>query len=256
MTALALGIGVPALVAFTLEREYARDLASAETRAANTARALEQHAERTFETIDTYLRAVASLVGPRIGTLSPDSVHAALREQFLHTRLNNIMVIDRAGHAIAEAVTVPARPLNVEDRDYFRALRTGPSGGFAIGLPLTGRLTGKTLIPVARRIDGPDGTFAGIVQAMVDPAAFEQVYDDIDNGPGATLNLWRSDGTLLVRTPRRPDVVGKNFSDSSNYRDHVPQRDAKPFWSYALSDGVATSRPPAGGCSATSRTTC
>lgn len=107
-----------------------------------------------------------------------------------------------------------------------------------IGDPITGRLSGKVLIPVARRIDGPDGSFAGIVQATVDPERFESVYAGIDNGPGAGLSLWRSDGTLLVRSPPLPAVIGKNFADGENYRLHVPIRDDKPFWTTAMTDGV------------------
>lgn len=238
VAALVIGLSVPALVANNLHRQYVQELAGAETRAANTARALDQHAARTFETIDTYLRAVAALVGPRFDNISSETVHVTLRDQFLRSRLNNIIVIDRIGRSIVEADVFPARALDVQDREYFQKLRDRPNVGLVIGLPLTGRLTGKTLIPVARRIDGPDGAFAGVVQAMLDPQTFEAVYSALDNGPGATLNLWRADGTLLVRSPHKPEVIGRNFADGTNYREHVPSRDNQPFWSPGLTDGI------------------
>ncbi|MCJ2061606.1 PAS domain S-box protein [Methylobacterium sp. J-088] len=238
IAALTLGLGVPAFVAVTLNRQHAQELANAEVRAANTAHALEQHAARTFEIIDTYLRAVAPLVGQREGGLAPEAIHAALREQALRSRLNNIIIVDRLGRTVVEADAFPARSLDVRDRDYFQALRDRPGTGLTIGNPITGRLTGKLLIPVARRIDGPDGTFAGIVQATVDPRMFEAVYGAIDNGPGAGLSLWRTDGTLLVRTPPLPGMIGRNFADGENYRQHVPSRDEKPYWSATMTDGV------------------
>jgi PAS domain S-box-containing protein len=237
-TALAVGLGVPVLVAVTMNHQYAQEVAQAEVRAANTAHALEQHAARAFETIDTYLRAVAPLVGSGASSLSPESIHAALREQVPRSRLNNILIIDRDGRATVEADAFPARALDVHDRDYFQTLRDRPDSGLVIGNPIIGRLTGKLLIPVARRIDGPDGAFAGVVQAMLDPQTFEAVYGTIDNGPGAGLTLWRLDGTLLVRSPPMPSVIGKNFAQGENYRQHVPARDDKPYWSTAMTDGI------------------
>ncbi|SFH92402.1 PAS domain S-box protein [Methylobacterium brachiatum] len=236
--ALAVGLGVPALVGFAVFNQRAQDIADAEIRAANTAHALEQHAARTFETIDTYLRAVAPLVGPRAVDLPSEAIHTALRDQMQHSRLNNIIIIDRNGRATVEADAFPARPLDVQDRDYFQALRDRPNSNVVIGNPITGRLTGKVLIPVARRIEGPDGTFLGVVQATVDPQTFESVYGAIHNGPGAGLTLWRSDGTLLVRSPPLPSVIGKNFAEGENYRQHVPARDTKPYWSATMTDGV------------------
>lgn len=238
VTALALGLGIPALVGVTLHRQYEGELKEAGLRAANTAHTVEQHAARTFEIIDTYLRAVAPLVGRREGNPSSEAVHAALREQVKRSRLYNIVIVDRDGHATVEGQAFPARALDIHDRDYFRALRDRPTGGLLIGDPITGRLSGKVLIPVARRIDGPDGSFAGIVQATVDPERFESVYAGIDNGPGAGLSLWRSDGTLLVRSPPLPAVIGKNFAEGENYRLHVPNKDDKPFWTTAMTDGV------------------
>lgn len=237
--ALVLGLGIPILLTDTLYRQRVQDLAEAEQRAVNTARTLAQHAERTFETIDTYLRAVGSLAGPRAGEMRPEMVHAALHEQFTHARgLVNIMIIDRDGRALVDADAFPARALDVRDRDYFQALRDRPGGGLVVGHPITGRLTGKLLLPVARRIDGPDGAFAGVVQALIDPDVFRAVYEAIDNGPGAAVSLWRADGTLLARAPWVPEMIGRNYAAGPNYKLHVPIRDDKPFWSLAITDGI------------------
>lgn len=237
-TALTIGLGVPALVGIALDHQRGQAVADAEVRATNTSQALEHHAARTFETIDTYLRAVAPLVGPAAGNLSSEAIHAALREQMQRARLNNLIILDRNGRAIVEADAFPARPLDVQDRGYFQALRDDANRGMVIGNPITGRLTGKVLIPVARRIEGPGGAFLGIIQATVDPQTFESVYAEIHNGPGAGLTLWRSDGTLLVRSPPLPAIIGRSFAESENYRQHVPSRDEKPYWSIAMTDGV------------------
>ncbi|SFM87674.1 PAS domain S-box protein [Methylobacterium pseudosasicola] len=237
--AVAIGLGIPAFLAHNLLLQRGQELAEAEQRVANTARALEHHAARTIEVTDAYLRAVAALLGPRATDLRPESLHSALREHFSRSRgLSNIVVIDRDGKSIVEAASFPTRPLNVSDRDYFKALRDRPGDSLAIGRPLVGSLTGKLVLPIARRIEGPDGAFAGLVQAVLDAEAFQAVYDAIDNGPTALLNLWRTDGTLLVRSPHVPDLIGRNFASSENYQRFALKRDSKPFWSPGATDGV------------------
>ena len=52
------------------------------------------------------------------------------------------------------------------------------------------------------------------------------------------LSLWRSDGTLLVRSPTLPGATGRNFASGENYRRHVVPRDVRPFWSKGSTDGV------------------
>ena len=237
--AFVVALGIPAILAYSLRQQYVHELADAEQLTVNMARSLEQHAARTLEAIDTYLGAVAPLIAPRKDGLPLDTIHAALREQFVRSHhLHNLIVTDAKGRSIIEAVEFPARPLDVHDRDYFQELRDAQHGDLVIGQPIIGRLTGRLLLPIARRIDNPDGTFAGIVQAMLTPETFQSFYDRIDNGPGATLDLWRADGTLLVRSPLRPGLVGKNFAETPIYRLHVPFRDAKPFWALSSVDGV------------------
>lgn len=237
--ALGIGLGIPTFLAHTLLAQRTHELADAEQQVTNTARALEHHAVRTVEVTDAYLRAVASLVGSRARDMPPETLHAALHEQFARSRgLSNLVVIDANGEAIVEAAAYPTRRLNVRERDYFQVLHDQPGDGLAIGKPLVGSLTKRLVLPIARRIDGPNGEFAGIVQAVLDAEAFQSVYDGINNGPGALLNLWRADGTLLVRSPYAPEFVGRNFAASESYRRHAVIKDAKPFWAPGATDGL------------------
>ena len=64
---------------------------------------------------------------------------------------------------------------------------------------------------MSRRLDKPDGTFDGIVQAVVDLEEFQRVYKAIDLGQGSAVNLLRDDGTLVVRQP--PDSAGRRSED-------------------------------------------
>src|SRR5439155_5519338 len=68
-------------------------------------------------------------------------------------------------------------------------------------------------IITSRRLEKADGTFDGIVQAVVDLEDFQRVYQAIDLGQGSAINLLRDDGTLFVRQPQIPQVVGRKFPE-------------------------------------------
>ncbi|GJD96683.1 PAS domain S-box protein [Methylobacterium iners] len=237
--AVLVGLGIPALVAGSLYQQRGQELHAAEVNTANTVRALEQHAARTVETVDTFLQAVVSLAGSPTGSLSPETIHAALRDKLAQSNdLTNILILDAHGDALHEAVGFPARSTDRRDHDYLQKLRDDPNGTLFIGSPITGRRTKLPILPIARRINHADGSFAGVIVATLKASAFQSVFDGFDLGPNSTLGLWRSDGTLLVRAPHVPALIGKNYAATENYKRYVQPKDTRPFWSAGSTDGI------------------
>ena len=108
--AAVVGIIIPSVVATSLYQQHWQELLAAEVNTANTARALEQHAARTVETVDTFLKAVVSLAGSRAQSLSPEIIHAALSEKLAQSNdLTNILILNADGGALHEAIGFPAR---------------------------------------------------------------------------------------------------------------------------------------------------
>lgn len=232
-------LGVPLSVVVGLHRQYAQEIRAAEVNVVNATRAVEQHAARTFEIIDTYLQAVISLLDSRLDKVDPLIVHQALREQLVRSRhLNNILILDANGDPVHEAMAFPVQPRALNERDYFTKLRDDPTTGLYVGRPFIGRVTGLPTLPVARRINNSDGSFAGVIMAALNPEAFQAIYAGIELGKNATLSLWRSDGMLLVRSPHVADLIGKNFSSGDNYKLHVLPKSTKPFWTIGSTDGI------------------
>ena len=54
------------------------------------------------------------------------------------------------------------------------------------------------MIPVARRLSKPDGTFAGVIVADIDPNYFSRFFQDLDLGPGAVVRLTEDSGRVLL----------------------------------------------------------
>ncbi len=97
-------------------------------------------------------------------------------------------------------------------RDYFTALAADPKLRRFIGQPVRNRGDGAWTIYIARKITAPDGTFLGLVLGAVELGYFERLYAQISPSDDAVVSMFRNDGMLLVRHPRREDVVGKVFS--------------------------------------------
>lgn len=239
VAALAIGIAIPTLLAYSLLSDRTRRLNNAERDAGNAALTLKHYAARTIEITDVHLRSVANHIAGDENFVRSQAIHSALRKELDNSRgLGNLVVFDRDGRLVAEALTFPARPLDISDRDYFRVFRNEGQGDVEVGRPIVGALSGNLVLPIARRITGPDGAFAGIVVATLDVAAFQAVYDAIKRDPGTLFSLWRRDGSLLVLTPSVPELIGRNFAAHETYRRHVAVADNSPFWAPSMTDGT------------------
>ena len=71
------------------------------------------------------------------------------------------------------------------------------------------RVLGTPAVYIARRINGPDHTFLGLVVGAIDLAYLTDFYRAIKLPPGETVTLLRSDGLVLVRYPDPTSQVGK-----------------------------------------------
>ena len=90
-------------------------------------------------------------------------------------------IIDPNGQLRASSLGTVAA-MNLSDRDHFKAHLEIPIDEVFISKLLTGRNSGKTSIQLSRRILLPDGTFAGVIVASVDPAQLSRFYQSINIG--------------------------------------------------------------------------
>ena len=77
--------------------------------------------------------------------------------------------------------------------------------------PVYSRITGAWTTVIARKVTGPKGEFLGVIGRGIEPINFEKFFATVALGPGATIAMHHSDGTLLARYPHVADMVGKNF---------------------------------------------
>ena len=106
---------------------------------------------------------------------------------------------------------------NNADRPYFQHHRNHPGRDIYVGHPVRSRSTGVWVLPISRRIDHPDGSFAGVALVTLKVNFFERIYDELDVGKTGTVLLALDDGTVVYRRPFDEKLIGSDLSNGNIY---------------------------------------
>ncbi len=77
-----------------------------------------------------------------------------------------MLLLDRNGRVLHTTLD-KANAIDLSDRAYFKAQKAGAAEGLLISGPLLGRVTGNNAVVFSRRVNAPDGSFAGLVAVSV-----------------------------------------------------------------------------------------
>jgi diguanylate cyclase (GGDEF)-like protein len=125
--------------------------------------------------------------------------------------LHGLFVYGADGAWLATSLPKPVKGNN-SDRAYFKYHAANPARGLYIGHPIKSRSTGAWVIPVSRRIDAPDGSFAGVALVTLRINFFERIYDELNIGKTGAVLLASSDGIVVYRRPFDEKVIGSDLS--------------------------------------------
>ncbi|KQW55954.1 sensor domain-containing diguanylate cyclase [Variovorax sp. Root411] len=208
--------------------------------ASNLARAMAQHGDDTIKKADLSLVGIVERV-EQDGT-GPAAV-ARLRKVLAARvvelpELDGLHIYDKNGNWVANSRPTPPENLNNADREYFVFHRAHEDRGPHIGTPVKSRTTGRLLIPVSRRIDHADGSFAGVVLATINVDFFVKFYDSLDIGRDGAVGLVLDTGTMMTRRPYSPETVGKNVTTADFFRTYVAEGPVGTAYIKSAQDGV------------------
>jgi two-component sensor histidine kinase len=127
-------------------------------------------------------------------------------------KTGQLFVTNKEGEVIASAPNRLPSPLNLRDREWFRALQNGASGIY-IGRALKGRRFHDLIFPVAVAFRTIDGTFFGAVEIRVEMDFFAHIADGLGVGPNATVGLYRTaDGAVVARSPMTEALLDESIA--------------------------------------------
>jgi two-component system cell cycle sensor histidine kinase PleC len=211
---------------------YLRQGTLADTRGdmANLGVVLAEQTSRTIQSVDVVLRDIQSRATD-LGLRTPDEFRYQMAGDGVHRRLvgylrnlpqaDAIALIDDNGEFVNWSHDASVPGMDLSDRDYFRYLRDHDEAAAFISGPHEGRATGKWIMLIVRRIDGPGGVFLGVVAGVIDVKYLEDFYQKISTLPGQSVTLLHRNGEVIAGYPDIGDWRGKLIPAGSPWYERV-----------------------------------
>ncbi|TAL15505.1 response regulator [bacterium] len=209
---LMLIIGAWSGIFYLTARDHREETGRIRSENAIMARAFEEYARRVMRTADNallYLKKEYEKNGAvsesmrSFGELTKEDLSAV-----------QVALSDKDGFLVYSAVPLKG-PLNISDREHFQVHLKDPDAGLFVGKPLKTQATGTWSFFLSRRLDNPDGSFAGIVSLGLDPFYFGKVYDNIILGDFRSGLIVGTDHIVRVRISPATKMVGDDISGYS-----------------------------------------
>ena len=229
-------IGLIVLMTINTRHDYSAALDNAKTATRHQGQLYAEHAARSFESVDLILRRVVDNIERDItGTpRTPEAIQANLKELVeLTPQIRALVTAGADGIESASNTGQGVGTVDLNDRRYFMAHKADPELGLLIGKPLRGRVTGNWFLSITRRINDPDGNFAGVVVAVVSQEYFNDFYQKAEDNENISAALMNADGYIFAFSkafaPDHTDVAGVSMAASPLFVDHV---NGKPSTTY------------------------
>ena len=207
---LSIVVGV---VGVNFYREYV-DIGNREReRLATQARVLEKSFGQDLEVVDRALLGIRDDLPGWRGTEGGVSQASHRLRAFADAMrsVRTMFVLDAEGNMIAAS-----RPeligQNVSYRPYFSEARAHPNPDILYVTPPLKTVLGAWVMNVVRVIQGPEGQFAGVIVAGLDPEALREQLGAVLYHKDMWATMAHGDGLQVVMAPNRPGQDGLNLA--------------------------------------------
>ena len=215
------------------EREISQAIEATNAANSNLAIAYEENAASALGDVDQML----SLVEIEQREEGASAAHAIGHWPLERGFVRGLAIIGPNGSPILELGEAPAAA--VREREAFDFHRAAPGRALRIAAPreVPSEWGYAPRVAVSRRIDNPDGSFAGTALALVDPSHFTRFYARTDLGTAGLVTLIGRDGIALARRTGTKNSYGNDMRDSSLFAA-LRERPSGEFVSTGKRDGV------------------
>ncbi|MGE5471839.1 MAG: ATP-binding protein [Bacteroidota bacterium] len=205
---LALIISI-ASAAVWQERQRSRERATVATQ--SIARLFDQHVSDLIDKIDLGLLLAVNVYQAQPATKNVDARALNAYLERLTADLPDVVgvrIANRDGIVNFGSGLPLGNPINIADRDYFISARRQSDTGLMVAAPVVSRITGQWVIVLSRRINAPDGTFAGVVYATLATSRIDKTFALAELGPHGAASIRTADLALVHRFPDTKNAVG------------------------------------------------
>lgn len=197
---------------------------------AETAKAIGNHVDDVVEVARQPLAALALDIHQYLDTpLASLSFISEMRVLAANSGFIRSLAYVRADGRLVESTLSPlSSGIDLAYRDYFQFHKSSPSLDTRIGSPAFGPVAQDWFVTVSRRVNAPDGTFAGVLLATIKVDHFADFFKGYDLGPGRSMLLADSEGTVMLRLPLDAPTPVSSIAQSRFFRERLV---AQPYGS-------------------------
>src|ERR1700761_3972248 len=142
-------------------------------------------------------------------TLGSRSTFATLRDKISGVpQVDIATIVDLHGNIVNFTRQYPALPINLADRDYFRAQIDDPNLDLYIGNTVQSRSSGEWTFYLSRKIFNKYKKPIGLCLIGIRSDFFRQYYAAVNFSEFSSIAMYRSDGALLARAPETDTAIG------------------------------------------------
>ncbi|HEX8987473.1 MAG TPA: PAS domain S-box protein [Rhodocyclaceae bacterium] len=237
LSAALIGIaGAFALIVAALVEERANRIQAATEQAENISRLVSSYVQQAVEKTDMTARDVLEHVRPadmrvKYGQTGAraEELHRMLARKLAAVPEGSVLHLTNAegDHVYSSLERLPH--INIADRYHFTRQKESADAGLVISPPIVSRTTGKWAFAATRRIDFEDGSFAGVVNLVVNLDGLEKFFATVNVGEHGVVNMREGDKLrLMARFPPAQASIGTP----------VPDHPALPYIRSGLNNGV------------------
>jgi len=223
-----------------------RELAESEHELKSLTFVLAEQIDRSFQSMELIQTAVIERM-QRLGIASAEEYERQMsgRDTSQHLKdqisglpyVDALVLLDTEGKLINVSRTWPTPYFKNPDLDFILAFKSDPHLTSYLGGPLRNPLTGTWVLNIARKFNGPNGEYLGIVLAVVTMQSFEQIFQAIAPTPNSSIDLTRRNGTLLARWPHLESALGRPSPDRNLFENLLSQSDQVTVRRIGVYDG-------------------
>jgi len=186
----------------------------------NLALALSMETSRSLEAVDLLVRQHIAAIHAA-GVTTPEAYQAYASTQAVHEaleadaarlpQLDLLSLVSADGSVINFNRYWPIPQISLMDRDYYQALARGGEREPFISTPVKNRGNGTWTIYLARRVEGPNGEFLGLVLGGMTTQYLADLYEGLSLDADSAIVILRQDGILLLRRPNIEGQIGRSL---------------------------------------------
>lgn len=208
---LLLNLVVIGLAAFVIYEDRLEHEARARVTVQNLSLLLERELSSVFDRIDLTLHIVVDEIEEQLkaGKLNESRLNTSLKHHQTHlTEVISLRVTDAKGRVRYGEGVSSGTVVDLSDREHFILQRGNPKAGLVIAKPVQEQISKEWAIPVSRRLNRPDGTFAGIVDVNIPVAYVVSKFSSLNLGKHGLATLRSRDHISIARYPEAQDGGG------------------------------------------------